>query len=114
MEAGDGFGRVKYDGARIERRVVLQLLIPWIVVQLVDDAVEGALLGQGPAGIDWDQIDAVLIGVPDQRRLDEALLFLRRERVADAVALAVTGVRGCHCFFVFSLTTNNNKTRNLR
>lgn len=86
VEAGNGVGRVEDDGAGVERGEFVELGVPFVVVELVDDAVEGALLGQGLAGIHGDQIDAVLLGMADQRRLDEGLLFLRREGVADAVA----------------------------
>jgi hypothetical protein len=54
----------------------------------VDEEVEGALFGEGPRGVDGDEVHAARRRLRDERGLDEALLLLGRERVADGVAAA--------------------------
>lgn len=48
-------------------------------------AIDGALIDQGFGDLDRKEIDSSLFGVIEERRLDEALDFLRRQRVTYAV-----------------------------
>jgi hypothetical protein len=59
----------------------------------VDEEVEGTLLDQGPGGVDGDEVHAARGRLRDERGLDEAMLLLGRERVADGVAV-LGGIAG--------------------
>lgn len=93
VKAVDGVGRVDDGNARVARGEGLELGAPVVTVELVDEEVEGALLGQGPRGVDGDEVHAARGRLRDERGLDEALLLLGRECVADGVA-ATVGIAG--------------------
>jgi len=94
VEAVDGVGRVDDGHGRVARGEGLELGAPAVAVELVDEEVEGALLRQGPRRIHGDEVHAPRRRAGHQRRLDEALLLLRRERVPDGVARGTLGVAG--------------------
>lgn len=89
------WGRGDHGDGWVEREEGVQLPAPLLAVQLVDEEVEGPLLGEGPRGVDGDEVHAAPRRARHQRRLDEALLLLRRQGVADEVAppLPVAGHR---------------------
>ncbi|CAL4932453.1 unnamed protein product [Urochloa decumbens] len=91
VEAVDGVGRVDDGHGRVARGEGLELGAPVVAVELVDEEVEGALLRQGPRRIHGDEVHAPRRRAGYQRRLDEALLLLRRQRVPDGVARPVAG-----------------------
>lgn len=100
VEAVDGVGRVDDGDGGVAGGEGLELGAPVVAVELVDDEVEGALVREGPRVVDGDEVHAARRRAGDERGLDEAVLLLGRERVADDVAAAVGGGGlggGGHC-----------------
>jgi hypothetical protein len=63
----------------------VELVAPVGFVEFVDDAIEGPLLGQWLGGIDSDEINALLVGVVNERARNEGLLLLGGQSIAYAV-----------------------------
>lgn len=94
VEAVDGVGRVDDGDGRVARGEGHELGAPVVSVELVDEEVEGPLLCQGLRRIHGNEVHAPRRRLGHQRRLDEALLLLRRERVTDDVARGVGDAGG--------------------
>lgn len=85
MEPLDGPRGVDYDDVWVVQRQLGELVGPVGVVEFVDDAIEGSLLGQGLGGVDSDEINALLAGVGNERARNEGLLLLGGKSIAYAV-----------------------------
>jgi hypothetical protein len=55
------------------------------VVEFVDDAIEGSLLGQMLGGIDLEAINALLVAMGNEKACNEGLFLLGRQSIAYAV-----------------------------
>ena len=86
MEPVDRIGRVDDRDGGVLQRIFFQLSSESSARDLVDDAIKGALVGEGQIEVDWDEINAEIEGPIDKRWLDEALPFLGEESVADGVS----------------------------
>lgn len=76
MEPLDALRRVDYDRIWILGCVFLKLFNPILSVKFVDDAMERDLIDQWHAEVDWNEIDAVLLGMVEERGLDEGVNLL--------------------------------------
>ena len=82
MEALDRVGRVDDGGIRVLEKELLQLLLPFRTVELVEHAVQWTLTHKSPVGVDLDEIYAPRSRKIHQRVTDETILLLRRQGVA--------------------------------
>lgn len=85
MEPLDGLRVVDYNDVWVVQRQLVELVGPVGVVEFVDDAIEGSLLGQRLGGIDSDEINALLFAVGNERARNEGFFLLGRQSIAYAV-----------------------------
>lgn len=89
--------------------IVMELFLPRVVVQLVGDAIEGALVGEREGEVDRDEIQTSVLGSVDQRRENDALHLLRGKGVPNAKLLAPAPLTFRH--FSFFLSPNLGRGR---
>ena len=71
----------------VRRGEGLQLRAPRLVVELVDEEVEGTLVHERAGGVDCDEPHAALGCQGDERRLDDGVQLVVLHRVADGVCV---------------------------
>lgn len=75
VEALDGGGRVNDGGVRVVDGEMLEIEVPLMAVNLVDDAVEGTLVCEWFGNIDWEEMNTSLFGVVDELWHHESFNF---------------------------------------
>lgn len=83
VEPADRVRRVHDRRAGVPGAELAELAAPVLAVELVEEAVEGALVGERAAEVNGDEVDAAGTGDGDEGVLDDALLLLGQEGVAD-------------------------------
>lgn len=72
---------------------MLQILRPSIVVEFVNYAVKWSLVEERRLEVDTDQVDAMKVGVVDQRRPNHITLFVWGKSVAYSKAIGGWRIR---------------------